>query len=1311
MPTKEELDKRQQFLEAKHAEQESFKEKLIEQQKLLQNQQKERTTAIRSLKAERSNYDNNTDRPDDKIKDGFITGLKSGPVLDKVFEQSPTATLDEILEVARTKEASLAISSRSSASELHKIQSRSPKERTSKNISDNKKSTEERLTRHPASRSSNSRAKEADSESSCNHCGGVRHNYKTCKYKEYRCKICKKIGHLAKICRENVRSHNFIEVESEESFEISDMLNLEIDNSETTHELIELMVEDSKIKFEIDSGAGRSIIPEKIYKQFLNRCVLEKTSARLKMYDGTVLVPSGQINVRISNKKCKVQSQLIVVKEGCRPLLGRDLMKPLGFYIASINCISTESEVKEIIKQYTELFDGKLGKYKYEKIKIKLQQDVAPKFFKPRPVPLAMKKQLEEELKRLENEGVISLKSVNAWGTPLVPILKPDGKIRVCADYKLTVNQHIEDIRHPFPRIEEIFAALSGGEKFTKLDMSSAYNQLELTEDSKEILAWSTHRGVYAINRLPFGIKSACAIFQKTIEKILQGAKGVVSFLDDIIITGKNRDEHLQNLKETFERLSKAGLKLNKEKCVFFQSEVRYLGHILNKDGLKKNPEKVEAIINAPKPTNIKELQAFIGMVNYYAKFVPKFADIISPLYNILKNKEFKWSREGELAFNEIKKKMSGECFLTHFDPNLPIKLSCDASNVGIGAVLSHILPDGAEKPIAFASRVLRDSEKNYSAIHREALAIYWAANKFFQYLIGNEFLLYSDHKPLQALFGENKGLPQLAAGRLQRWALFLSGLNYKFAYVKGTENGGADGLSRLPLQVEKNVNNTDFDYFHFVVEDHVPVSADQIRRETNRDVVLSKVLLYTRNGWPESINDNELKPYAYRANECYIENGIVMWGYRAIIPKKLWPIFLAEIHSTHIGMAKMKMLARQYFWWPNLDKNIEEYVKNCNACMSTAKAPPKAALIKFREAEAPYERVHIDFLGPFHGKSYLLIIDAYSKWPEIFEMNKTDSNNTIEKLRECFARFGLRQIIFSDNGRQFTSDECAKFCELNGILHRTSAPYHPSTNGQAENAIGTFKRSITKTLNECDSRIKMTTIISRYLLTYRNIPHCTTGETPAKLLLGYNVRTRLGFLNKTISQKMREKQIRHFGGKREIEFKKGEIVYARCYKNPSKPTWRRAVVKEKLGERNYLCNTEEENVEWKRHVDQLKKSGTFYENELSEPSSEHRVSAQSRTDHRVLEECEEKTQNSGEMSGELIANGEPEGKNDQGSKDSLCEENQAQLNAPNVEISRNTLKNDTLISASNKDVKRDESLNVNSRPKRVVKPIKRLNL
>lgn len=338
-------------------------------------------------------------------------------------------------------------------------------------------------------------------------------------------------------------------------------------------------------------------------------------------------------------------------------------------------------------------------------------------------------------------------------------------------------------------------------------------------------MAWSTHKGIYHINRLAYGVKPACAIFQKRMEKVLLGAQGAANFLDDIIVTGKTREEHISNLNEVFKRLSDAGFKLNLNKCDFFKPVIRYLGHIIDKNGLHKDPNKVIAITNAPTPTNVQEVQAFVGMVNYYSKFVPKISDTLSPIYELMK-----------AAFKTIKEEMSLERFLTHFNQNLPIKVACDASNHGIGAVLLHIFPDNSEKPINFASRILKQSEKNYSVIHKEALAIYWGVNKFYQYLMGNKFILCSDHKPLHALFGENKGIPQLAAGRLQRWALFLSGFDYQFQYIKGVKNGGADGLSRLPIDSKANDVEVG-DYFHFLVEEQMPVSANDLRNGTRKEL------------------------------------------------------------------------------------------------------------------------------------------------------------------------------------------------------------------------------------------------------------------------------------------------------------------------------------------------------------------------------------------------------------------------------------------------------------------------------------------
>jgi len=209
------------------------------------------------------------------------------------------------------------------------------------------------------------------------------------------------------------------------------------------------------------------------------------------------------------------------------------------------------------------------------------------------------------------------------------------------------------------------------------------------------------------------------------------------------------------------------------------------------------------------------------------------------------------------------------------------------------------------------------------------------------------------------------------------------------------------------------------------------------------------------------------MKVYASKASviKISIENNILMWEYKVFIPFKFRRLLLEEIHGTHLGIAKMKAIARQYFWWSKIDKEVEVFIKNCKACKVMASNLNKSPLIKFQEAEFPFDRIHIDFAGPFKGKTYLILVDAFVKWPEVFEMSNTNTDCTIEKLRKCFVRFGLPRMIFSDNGRQFVSEEFENFCKNNGIIHRISAPYHPSTNGLAENAVGCFKRSLLRAL------------------------------------------------------------------------------------------------------------------------------------------------------------------------------------------------------------------------------------------------------
>ncbi|CAB0034666.1 unnamed protein product [Trichogramma brassicae] len=449
---------------------------------------------------------------------------------------------------------------------------------------------------------------------------------------------------------------------------------------------------------------------------------------------------------------------------------------------------------------------------------------------------------------------------------------------------------------HPIPRIEDIFASLKGGEEFTKLDLEWAYNQLELDDESSKLLAWSTHIGVYKVKRLAFGPKTACSLFQEKIEEIVRHIDGCKNYFDDLIVTGGNREEHLNNLDKVFHALNEKGLKLKKGKCEFLQPHVKYLGYIIDKNGLRKDPDSIKAIVNLDKPKNITEVQAFTGMVNYYMKFTPNLSTLLSPIYQLLKkNTPFVWSEKCDNAFAD-----TSDNILVHYDPALKLKLNTDTSNVGLGAVLMHVFPDGTEKPICFASRTLSKAEQRYAVIHKEALAIYWSCKKFYQYLIGRHFDLYCDHKPLMAIFGEKRDIPQMIAGQLQRWACFLSGFNYTFKYVKRKDNGGADGLSRLPAPSEEP-DEEEIDFVRFIVEDKLPVDYAQIKKSTRTDPVLSKVFMYTRDGWPENVDDT-LKPYFHRLTEISIEQDVLIWGYRVLIPEKHRVRMLEELHSTHLG-------------------------------------------------------------------------------------------------------------------------------------------------------------------------------------------------------------------------------------------------------------------------------------------------------------------------------------------------------------------------------------------------------------------------
>ena len=411
-----------------------------------------------------------------------------------------------------------------------------------------------------------------------------------------------------------------------------------------------------------------------------------------------------------------------------------------------------------------------------------------------------------------------------------------------------------------------------------------------MSEESKVYTTINTSEGLYRYNFLPFGLKASPGIFQSYISKILNNIENVICYQDDILILTETVQEHNETLRKVLNALKEAGVKLNIKKCEFFTDQVQYLGHIFDKDGVKPNPDKVRAILDAPAPRDLKQLQSLVGLCNFYSKFIPNFTNVFAPLYSLLKKEvKFHWGPEQQICLEIIKDLFRSNRVLKLFNPHYETLLETDSSSYGIAAVLLQRKNSNSEwSPVQFISRTLNPAEKNYSNIEREGLSVVFGCEKFRKFLLGSKFIIRNDQQPLKKLFAQNKSVPTTCSARLQRWSLRLSQFNYVFEYSKGINNVNSDYCSRLPLPDTTNECEPYELVFAIKKIDEMPITCVEIQQHTDRDEDLIKLKQYIKYGYPISRDNAKLSFYKNKISEMTIMKGCILFKNRVLIPESL---------------------------------------------------------------------------------------------------------------------------------------------------------------------------------------------------------------------------------------------------------------------------------------------------------------------------------------------------------------------------------------------------------------------------------------
>lgn len=1068
---------------------------------------------------------------------------------------------------------------------------------------------------------------------------GEQHLRSKCPFLNSDCRFCQKKGHIAKVCKTKQMQNqaNHIQHPSDDTQEIDNIIRLsKISEIHATkimdRKMLSVEIDGVKLDMELDTGAPCGIISSSTLRKIKFTYQLHPTNRQFASYTHHRLNCIGRIPVDVTVGNTTRRLDLYVIEGEYDSLFGRewlaqfvseiDLTKiftPLEVHnLTTTSPTLTRNQVSRLetlLIRYDNIFSSIAGKLSGPPIRMHLKPGATPVFARAREIPYALRDAYAKEIDAKIEAGYYVRVEHSEWASTTHVVTRKNGKIRITGNYKTTLNPKLICDEHPIPKPEHIFNRMKGSKIFCHLDITDAYTHLVVDEEFSEALTLNTPtHGLIRPTRAVYGAANIPAIWQRNIETVIKDIPSVLNFFDDLLIFSDSFDNLLLTLDVVLSRLKLHGIHLNRSKCTFAASAVEFLGHKIDAEGIHKSDRHIETIRDAPKPKTPDELELFLGKATYYNSFIPDLATTARPLRDMLLQEPFKWTKDADRAYTVLKNILISPQVLIPYDPTLPLVLATDASQVGLGAVLSHRLPNDTERPIAYASRTMTSTEQKYPQIDKEALAIVWACQKFFYYLYARHFFLITDHKPLTQILHPEKSLPVLCISRMANYADYLAHFNYTVEFRNTKDHANADYCSRAPLKKQEDIHKIssreeegimdldEMDVFILRQVDQLPVRAERVATETRKDRDLGKIVQILQNG-------QNLERNGYKAPEknYSLSSGCLLFEHRVVIPASLRPAILKDLHAAHVGITKMKGIARSFVYWPGIDAEIEGIANSCTECAKHAHAPAKFQTHHWEYPKGPWERIHIDYAGPVADTMLLVIVDAYSKWVEVKTTNTSTSTATIAMLDELFAAYGSPITVVSDNGRQFVSEEFDTFLKMHGVkYHKLTAPYHPATNGQAERYVGTVKDALNK-METTKSSLRQD--INGFLRQYRKAPHCTTGQSPAQLFLGRSIRTRLDLVRpENVQDRMTEKQHSEFVPNFR-RFQRGQSIYF-LSNNSRMDKWLPGIISARLGDIHYEIQFDGKT--YKRHIDQIRsfrpsEPQNQNESQANEPERTHR--------------------------------------------------------------------------------------------------------